>query len=62
MAVKKRFYVRCHHLFPGAAKKLTDTAQRGLGGETYIWNEILEEDQFARLIGNQNSNENEEAL
>ena len=62
MAVKRRFYVRCHHLFPGAAKKLTDQGQRGLGGEPYIWNEILEDDQFARQIGNPNSDQNEEAL
>ena len=48
MAVKRRFFVRCHHLFPGAAKKLTNSANQGLGGEPYIWNEILEEDQFAR--------------
>ena len=47
-AIKQRFYVRCQHLFPGAAKKLNPTSETGLGGETYIWNEVLEGDQFAR--------------
>jgi len=40
--------VRCQHLFPGATKKLNPTAGTGLSGEAYIWNEILEDDQFAR--------------
>ena len=62
MAIKRRFYVRCHHLFPGAAKKLKDSRRKGLDGEPYIWNEILEDDQFARQIGNQGSDQNEEAL
>ena len=51
LTVKKRFYIRCQHLFPGAAKKLNPTTETGLGGEAYIWNEILEDDQFARNIG-----------
>ena len=62
LAIKRRFFVRCHHLFPGAAKQLSDSTQRGLGAEAYIWNDILEDDQFARQIGNQESEQNEQAL
>ena len=49
--------MRCQHLFPGAAKKLSTTANKGLGTESYIWNELLEEDQFARNIGVQEGNQ-----
>ena len=52
IAVKRRFYVRCQHLFPGAAKKLSTASEIGLGGTSYIWNEVLEDDQFAQKIGN----------
>ena len=62
MAIKRRFYIRCHHLFPGAAKKLSDSSNKGLGADPYIWNEILETDQFARKIGNQETDGNEQAL
>ena len=51
LAVKRRFFIRCLHLFPGAAKKLKAAAgPKGLS-EAYIWNEVLETDQFARNIG-----------
>ena len=48
LAVKKRFYIREQHLFPGAADKL----KRDKGGlsEPYIYNEIMEDDQFARKV------------
>ena len=43
-------------MFPGAAKKLSTTANKGLGTDAYIWNELLEDDQFARNIGVQEGN------
>ena len=62
MAIKRRFYVRCQHLFPGSAKKLAKSP-RGLAGDPYIWNELLEGDEFARSIGSQqNGQGSEEAL
>lgn len=51
LAVKRRFFIRCLHMFPGAAKKLKAQANQKSLSEAYIWNEVLEEDQFARLIG-----------
>jgi len=51
IAIKRRFFIRCQHLFPGAAKKLKAAAgERGLS-EAFIWNEVLEDDQFARKVG-----------
>ena len=62
MAIKRRFFVRCQHLFPGASKKLSTCKDQGLGGEAYIWNEVLEDDQFARSIGANPGEGNEEAM
>ena len=44
LAVKRRFFIRCLHMFPGAAKKLKAGTNEKSLSEAYIWNEVLEED------------------
>jgi len=45
LAIKRRFFSRCQHMFPGASQKLKAQGKSAGGlSEAYIWNEVLEDD------------------
>ena len=52
MAIKRRFYIRCMkvyvELFQGKKEKLIN--KQGGIQEPYLWNDLLEDDQFGRNL------------
>lgn len=50
LSVKRRLYVRCVKLYPELFKDKEKGGAKGKGGlvEPYIWNDLLDDDQFVQ--------------
>jgi hypothetical protein len=52
LSIKRRLYLKCVKVYPELFKNKDKGAARQKGlNEPYIWNDLLEEDQFARNTG-----------